>query len=480
MSAPWLRPASLSALLLLLAEPARAAAPAGAPRPVCASGYADVLTAMGPEARRREANPAADWVYCLRATAVYEHLAYGRGGRVRHQYFRKVRHGTGFAYRAEGGRWLVATNQHVVAYPDVTRADADVEGVPAGSRKVRESVKIVASEADADGPGQIALEPVVADEALDVAVLASRTPLRASPYRLGRSADLRVGDAVLVRGFPLGAFAAANGGRVISVGQRDVERGWDHVDFAVDALLNPGNSGSPVLAVSCRTGEPEIVGVYHAGYRGAQGLHVVIGIDEVRAILERLRPAPRPEAPAEAAPDRAALREALARSGPVFMPFGGRTIRASARGEAVRFALLDERFPLSDRVELELVDRGLSGRAGLVLPAAAGDDEIPWRALGPAAERASQLRDALWLQLGAVIRFRAAQSAADALAAQPVMSRIAARLHDREEEQGDLLSALQAESDAIASSTVREPTGAVASPAGGSSHPRPSSSVEAP
>ena len=85
------------------------------------------------------------------------------------------------------------------------------------------------------------------------------------PYRLGRSADLRVGNAMLVRGYPLGAFPASNAGRVIGLGQRDLERGWDHEDFAVDALLNLGSSGSPVLAVSCETGEPEVVGVYHAG-----------------------------------------------------------------------------------------------------------------------------------------------------------------------------------------------------------------------
>src|SRR6266540_6451614 len=107
------------------------------------------------------------------------------------------------------------------------------------------------------------------------------------PYRYGRSPDPRVGDAVLVRGYPLGAFPASNAGHVIGLGQRDLERGWDHEDFAVDALLNLGSSGSPVLAVSCETGEPELVGVYHAGYRGAQGLNVVVAIDQLRPVLDR-------------------------------------------------------------------------------------------------------------------------------------------------------------------------------------------------
>src|SRR5512138_2265219 len=250
---------ALRALLPLLAAaalpaqgapPADRAAPAAAPpaaapeRPLCTGRYADTLAAMSAAARAREARSAADWVYCLRATAVYEHLSYGRGGKLRRQYTTKTRHGTGFAYRRRGGEWLVATNDHVVSFPEVTGDGVDVDGVPAGSRRVREEVRIVANEAEPDGPSQIPLSTVVENEPLDVAVLSSRAPLQTIPYRLGRSEDLRVGNAVLARGFPLGAFAAANAGKVIALGQRDLERGWDHEDFAIDALLNLGSSGS--------------------------------------------------------------------------------------------------------------------------------------------------------------------------------------------------------------------------------------------
>src|SRR5512142_2618596 len=274
--------ALLPVVLAAAALPAASAAASPAARrdrPPSQERYADGLAAMNAAAGAREARPSAAYVYCLRATAVYEHLSYGKGGKLRREYVTKVRHGTGFAYRKRGAEWLLATNHHVVEFPEVTGDGADLDGVPAGSRRVRQDVRIVASEADPDRPDQPALAVVVVDEPLDIAVLASTAPLTLLPYKLGRSADLRVGDAVLVRGFPLGAFPAANGGRVIGVGQRDLERGWDHVDFVVDALLSPGGSGSPVIAVSCRTGEPEIVGIYHAGYRGAQGLHVVVGID---------------------------------------------------------------------------------------------------------------------------------------------------------------------------------------------------------
>ena len=69
------------------------------------------------------------------------------------------------------------------------------------------------------------------------------------PYRIGKSAALRQGNAVEVRGFPLGLLHAVNTGKVVNPYDVDLEQGWDHVDFVIDALLSEGNSGSPVLAL---------------------------------------------------------------------------------------------------------------------------------------------------------------------------------------------------------------------------------------
>ncbi len=432
-------PAVLLAALVPVGTPG-AAEPQGA-RALCTGRYADTLAAMSAAARAREARPAADYAYCLRATAVYEHVAYAKGGKLRRQYHTKVRHGTGFAYRQKGGEWLVATNHHVVAFPEVTGDGVDLEGVPPGSRRVREEVRVVANEAEPDSPEQVRLADVVADEALDVAVLSSKRPLKILPYRIGKSADLRIGNAVLVRGFPLGAFPAANGGSVIALGQRDLERGWDHEDFAVDALLNLGSSGSPVLAVSCETGEPELVGIYHAGYRGAQGLNVVIAVDGLRGVLERLEaPARAPQARSVPGADRGEARAALAK-GPVVMPFGGRAVRVEREGEAVRFAVLDPSFPLSGRVEVSIVDRG-----------------------APASGRAAELRDALWDQLGLVLRYRAAETGREA---PPMRERIAASVREREEDQAELVAAVRAGADGLAPVTYGERDPAARDPGGG-------------
>jgi S1-C subfamily serine protease len=425
------RAARALAAVLLVAPLARPAQGASA-RPPCTGRYADSLVAMSAAARERESRPSADWVHCLRATATYEHVHYRRGGKLVHDYVTKTRHGTGFVFRQRGGEWLVATNQHVVSFPEVTGDGQDLEGVPAGARRVRVDVRIVQSESDPDSPDQIALRPVVMDEALDIAVLAAREPLKVMPYRFGRSADLRVGDAVLARGYPLGAFPASNAGRVISLGQRDVERGWDHEDFAVDALLNLGSSGSPVLAVSCATGEPEVVGVYHAGYRSAQGLNVVIAVDQLRGVLEELRPQAHPLAELDPSGDPAEVRAALGR-GPILFPFGGRAVRAERQGEVVRFSVLDLTFPLSTRVELTVVDRG-----------AAADG------------RAAELRGALWDQLALVLRFRAAEAGGDPRRAPAARERIVARIQRGEEDQQQLLTAVRAGVDGFAQIT-RDP-----------------------
>ncbi len=444
-------PRRRAALALALVPALASAAPAEGP--FCSGPYADFLSSLRPQARAFEASPEAGYAYCIRTIATYEHLSYGRGGTVRRQYLRHVRHGTGFAYRAGGGEWYVATNQHVAEHPDVTETDADVDGVPAGSRKVREVVRIVRSESDDWDPGQIPLAPVVADAALDVAVLKTTHPLRVMPYRIGRSSRLRVGNAVLVRGYPLGAFAASNTGKVISVGQADTEHGWNHQDFAVDALLNVGNSGSPVLAVSCRTGELELVGVYHAGYRDAQGLNVVVAVDELRELLEELRVPHRARPPEDAAPDRAGALAALrASAAPFLMPFGDRVVRVEAAPAPLRFSLLATDFPLGEGTELALAaDPGDPAKPGaLVMPARFGEAALPWTALdAPVRDQARRLYDALWRQLADVLRYRREEARQAPEAGQEIEA-LAERIRGRADDQREILQSLDVQSDAIA------------------------------
>src|SRR6185503_8080604 len=108
----------------------------------------------------------------------------------------------------------------------------------------------------------------------------------------------------------------------------DVEQGWDHVDFVVDALLSEGNSGSPVLALSCATGKLELVGLYHAGYKEASALNVVVGIDQLREFMAKKRRIPRAstEGPSLSAVERRRLEQRLDTGTLPLFYFGGLTI----------------------------------------------------------------------------------------------------------------------------------------------------------
>jgi serine protease Do len=104
-----------------------------------------------------------------------------------------------------------------------------------------------------------------------------------------------------------------------------------------------------VLAVSCKTGEFELVGVFHARYSRAAGLNVVIGIDQVQDLMHTLRRTPRP--PSEAVQldgqARATLADHADHSLEPFFPFGplAASVRTRADGALV-FAVLAREFPM--------------------------------------------------------------------------------------------------------------------------------------
>src|SRR5438874_2065973 len=179
-----------------------------------------------------------------------------------------------------------------------------------------------------------AKKPPVAPQAAaaaDIAIVKAHKLLPLMPFRFGRSSALRPGNLAQVRGFPLGAFSAVSVGKVVNPYTEDTEKGWSHSDFVIDALLSAGNSGSPVFAVSCRTSEPELVGVFHAGYAEAAALNVVVAIDQLREELETLR-LPRRNAGLRSeitAQDRDRVVKHLAadRSHALTFPFGGRAVQ---------------------------------------------------------------------------------------------------------------------------------------------------------
>ncbi|MEW5854495.1 MAG: serine protease [Myxococcota bacterium] len=321
----------------------------------CQGAYAQTMLALTPTG---ENQPGKSFVYCLRNVATYEQVYYGRDGKLKHRYLKATAHGTGFAYRWTGQETLVLTNHHVAEWPDVTDEENKVSGVPMGARKVREDVFIVRNDEDDFEPGYIPLSRVVTDNTLDAAVLKTRNKLNVLPHAIGSSAGLRAGTAVEVRGYPLGAFAASNVGKVTNPYVEDLEGSWNHGDFAFDALVNKGNSGSPVLAVSCQTGEYELVGLFHAGYREGEAMNLAVGIDDLRPLMDKLTATPRQRNDVSSmTPDaRRALATTLtAQDGPLLMRFGKGLAEVRLVDEDMfSFRIYGENYPADPYVFIQL------------------------------------------------------------------------------------------------------------------------------
>lgn len=337
------------------------------PPPDCEGEYADSFSALSSQARAFE-QAQGRYTYCVRSTATYECLSYGADGNVRRSHTTVQAHGTAFAYRQQNGETLLLTNNHVSEWPAVTDDAHPLEEVPQGCKRVSDSLRIVDNEADAYERDDIHLSRVVNDPQLDMSVLKARASLSTMPWKVGHSAALKERNVVDVRGFPLGVFNATNVGKVVSTRDHDEYKEWNHDDFVVDALLSPGNSGSPVLAISCKTGEFELVGVYHAGYSRGNALNVVVGIDQVRDLMTNLKRSPRRGAEDVSALDaeaRQRLAEQVRGTRLPFFAFGSRTAAVHAREDgALVFEVLHRDFPRRVSPVLVLED----------LPPAEGED----------------------------------------------------------------------------------------------------------
>jgi len=335
------------------------ARPASADGAYCRGEYAEDLSSLSSRARAMESTKAS-YSYAVRTMATYECVSYGSDGNLKKLRVTTQAYGTAFGYRRDGGDTLLATNQHVAEWPAVTDDEHAVDGVPAGCKRIADSLKIVDDDHDDYAADDIPLTRVVADAGLDIAVLRAHTKLEIIPWKIGRSAGLVTRNVVEVKGFPLGAFQATNIGKVVSAYDHDTQGVRDHDDFVVDALLTSGGSGSPVFAVSCKTGEFELVGVFHARYSGASALNVVVAVDQIRELLATLK---RPANPRDRPLDLdGAARVRLAATvrqdpDPSYFMVGPFIASLRVRGDgSLVFALFGSDFPRTTRPLLAIED----------------------------------------------------------------------------------------------------------------------------
>jgi S1-C subfamily serine protease len=342
-------------------------APAAKTTVLCDGEYADTMELLPARLREIEQSARSEYTYLVRNSARYECPYFGPDGKLRRRHVDAVEHGTAFAYEVTAGETFLLTNEHVASWPDVTDAGHKVDGVTEGCKRVQDKLRIVHDERDSYEAGQITLKLVAMDASLDAAILKASQPLAGMPYRVGKSKALRQGNAVQVRGFPLGLMRAVNTGKVVNPYDLDQEMGWNHVDFVIDALLSEGNSGSPVLALSCKRAELELVGIYHAGYKGHSALNVVVGIDQLHEMMVKKKRIARavPEgSPAVGVAGRKRLRDSLAAGTLPLFEFGGMHIIAQSNGDALYYHFYGRDFPTDERRLAVIEDRPLAGGFG--------------------------------------------------------------------------------------------------------------------
>jgi hypothetical protein len=165
----------------------------------------------------------------------------------------------------------------------------------------------------------------------------------------------------------------------------------------------------------------ELVGIYHAGYKGHGALNVVVGIDQLVDFMHKKKRVPRAisegAAGAPSSADRARIKEALASGTLPLFDFGGLFMHAEVADDAVLYQIYSRQFPLDDRRVVVIEDKppeeknaGAFGALGrLWVLSATGWREWPQSALGTDEhDLLMRVTDSLRLQVLHTIDYRKA------------------------------------------------------------------------
>jgi S1-C subfamily serine protease len=167
----------------------------------------------------------------------------------------------------------IATNAHVI-----TSGEGD---------KIKKARQVYVQFADGN---QVPARIVGFDPNSDVGLIKIDGPgLKLVPLRLGRSASVRVGEAVAAIGSPFGEEQSLTVG-VVSATDRTIQALTDfQIGNAIqtDAAINRGNSGGPLL-----NSRGEVIGInsqIRSSSGGSEGVGFAVPVDTVRRSLAQLR-----------------------------------------------------------------------------------------------------------------------------------------------------------------------------------------------
>jgi putative serine protease PepD len=172
--------------------------------------------------------------------------------------------GTGFVIDTDG---TIVTNAHVVDGATSVRVRFDDKGQGVTAR-------VLGSDASSD-LAVLKVEPA---------------GLTLKPLALADSDDVKVGDAAIAIGYPLGLDRTATAGIVSGVGRKIEAPNGFSIDEVIqtDAPINPGNSGGPLLDARGR-----VIGVNSqiataGGSNGSVGIGFAVPSNTVREVIPAL------------------------------------------------------------------------------------------------------------------------------------------------------------------------------------------------
>jgi S1-C subfamily serine protease len=194
--------------------------------------------------------------------------------------------GSGFVIAADKDTVLIATNHHVISSP----AD-DKKARPAPAELVKSlKAATVTAVFDSGTKAEVSAkaEVIAADPENDLAILRV-TGLKTPPAPIAYANPPAPVEtmAVFTFGFPLGdALATGKGAPAVTVGKGSVSSLRNDDDgelklIQIDASLNPGNSGGPIVDAKGR-----LVGVVVSGYSGRQGLNFAVPAAELAKLMK--------------------------------------------------------------------------------------------------------------------------------------------------------------------------------------------------
>lgn len=132
------------------------------------------------------------------------------------------------------------------------------------------------------------------DPAADIALIRLQGVSNLTVARLGRSADVRVGDQVIA----IGNALALPGGPTVTSGivsalDRTIGTGARRLEHLVqtDAAINPGNSGGPLVNSAAEVVGINTAVIQNTGQSEAQNIGFAIASDTIRPMVDDLRSA---------------------------------------------------------------------------------------------------------------------------------------------------------------------------------------------